>query len=96
MSLLLGRDHLGPGGDIGVEELGPTPHTLHNDAARRHWVEIYNLRETFGEGGLEILVERPPDPGRQGVFAVPTPREIRIPCLIFPPPGIEKQLKHFL
>ena len=36
MSLLSGGEHLGVGGDIGVGELGPTPHTRQNDAARRH------------------------------------------------------------
>ena len=50
------------GGNIGVGELGPTPHTRGMEAARRHWVEVSNLRETFGEGGLELLEKRPPDP----------------------------------
>ena len=73
--------------------LGPTPHIRHDDAARRHWVEVPNLRDTFGEGGVELLEERPPDPRPQGAFALPTPRESRIPCLIFTPPSVEKQLK---
>ena len=84
------------GGDIGVGELRPTPHTRHDDAARCHWVEVPNLRDTFGEGrGVELLEERPPDPQPQGAFALPRPGEIRIPCLIFTPPGVEKQLKIF-
>ena len=36
MSLLSGGGHLGVGGDIVVGELGPTPHTRHDDAARCH------------------------------------------------------------
>ena len=47
----VGWEHLGLGGDIGAGELGSTPHTRHDDAARRHWVEVPNLRNTFGEGG---------------------------------------------
>ena len=35
--------------DVGVGELRPTPHTRHDDAARRHWVE-----DTFHEGGVEL------------------------------------------
>ena len=46
-------------------------------------------------GGVELLEERPPDPRPQGAFALPTPREIRILCLIFTPPGVEEQLKIF-
>ena len=46
-------------------------------------------------GGVELLEERPPDPRPQGAFALPTPRAIRIPCLIFTPPGVEEQLKIF-
>ena len=30
-----------------------------------------------------------------GAFALPTPGELRIPCLIFTPRGVEKQLKNF-
>ena len=45
--------------------------------------------------GVELLEERPPDPRSQGAFALPTPREIRIPCLIFTPPCVDKQLKIF-
>ena len=44
---------------------------------------------------MEVLEERPPDPQPRGAFALPTPGEIRIPCLIFTPPGVEKQLKIF-
>ena len=65
MSLLLGGSmHLGVGGDIGVGELGPTPHTRHDDAARRHWVEVPNLRDIFGEGGggWNFLKGGPPTP----------------------------------
>ena len=50
------------GGDIGLGELGPTPHTRHDDAARRQWVEVPSLRDTFGEEGVELVEERPPDP----------------------------------
>ena len=95
MSLLSGGGHLGLGGDIGVGELGPTPHTRHDGAARRHWVEVPNLRDIFGEGGLELLEERPPDPRPQGALALPTPGEFTIPCLIFIPHGVEKHLKIF-
>ena len=69
----VGGEHFGVGGDIGVGELGPTPHTCHDDAARRHWVEVRNLRDTFGEMGVELLEERPPDPRPKGAFALPTP-----------------------
>ena len=82
-------------GDIGVGELGPTPHTRHDDAARSHWVEVPNLRDTFGEVGVELLEERPPHPRPQGALALPTPRELKIPGLIFTPRGVEKQLKRF-
>ena len=58
----VGGEHLGVDGDIGVGELGPTPHTRHDDAARGHWVEVPNLRNTFGEVGVELLGERPPPP----------------------------------
>ena len=95
MFLLSGGEHLGVGGDIGVGELGPSPHTRHHDAARCHWVEVPNLRDTFGEVGVELLEARPPDPRVQGAFALPTPGELRIPCLIFTPSGVEKQLKIF-
>ena len=55
-------EHLGVGGDIGVGELGPTPHTRHDDVARRYWVEVPNLRDTFGEVGVELLRRGPPTP----------------------------------
>ena len=44
---------------------------------------------------MELLEKRPPDPRPQEALALPTPREIRIPCLIFTPPGVEQQLKIF-
>ena len=91
----VGGEHLGVGGDINVGELGPNPHTRHDDGARRHWVEVPNQRDTFGERGVELLEESPPDPRPQGAFALPKPQEIRIPCLIFTPPGVEEQLKIF-
>ena len=89
----VGMEHLGVGGDMGVGELGPSPHTRHDDAARRHWVEVPNLTDTFGELGVQLLEERPPHLRPQGAFASPTPGELRPPCLIFIPPGVEKQLK---
>ena len=95
MSLPSGGEHLGVGGDVGVGELRPTPHTRHDDAARRHGVEVPNLRYTVHEGGLELLEKRPPDPLHQWTFALPTPREIRIPCLIFTARGVEQQLEIF-
>ena len=55
-------------------------------------MEVPNLRDTCGErggGGAELLEKRPPDPRPQGAFALPTPREIRVPCLIFTPHGVE-------
>ena len=88
-------EHIGVGGDIGVGELRPTPHTRHDDAARRHWVEVPNLRDTFHEGGVELLEKRPHDPLPQQAIALPTPREIRNPCLIFTPRGVGQQLKNF-
>ena len=91
----VGGEHLGVGGDIGVGELGPTPHNRHDDAARRHWVEVPNLRDTFGEVGVEHLEERPPHPRPQVALALPTPGELTIPGLIFTPRGVEKQLKSF-
>ena len=84
-------------GDIGVGEMGPTPQTRHNGAARRHLVEVPNLRDTFDKGGgTELLEERPPDSRPQGAFALPTPGELRIPCLIFTPPDVQEQLKNLL
>ena len=77
------------GSDIGVGELSPTPHTRNDDAAPRHWLDVPNLRDTFGEGGVELVEKSPPEPQPQGASALPTPREIRIPCLIFTPPGVE-------
>ena len=89
----VGGEHLGVGGDIGVGELGPTPR--HDDAAWHHWVEVPNLRDTFGEVGVELLEERPPHPRPQGALALPTPGELGIPGLIFTPTGVEKQVKIF-
>ena len=91
----VGGEHLGVAGDIGVGELGPTPHTRQDNAARRLWVDVPNLRDTFDEGAVELLEESPPDPRPQGAFALPTPREIRNPCLIFTPRGVGQQLKIF-
>ena len=45
----VGGEHGGVGGNIGVGQLGPTPHTRHDDAARRQWVECPNMRDTFNE-----------------------------------------------
>ena len=73
------------GGDVGVGELRPTPHTRHNDAARRHWVEVPNPRDTFGEVGVELLEERPPHPRPQGALALPPPGERRILGLLLTP-----------
>ena len=90
------RDVPAVGGEhLGVGELGPTPHTRHDDAAWGHWVEVPDLRDTFHEGGVELLEKRPPDPRPQGAFALPMPRKNRIPCLIFTPRGVEQQLKIF-
>ena len=95
MSLSSGGEHLGLGDDVSVGELRPTLHTLHDDAARRHWVEVANLRDTFHEGGVELLEERRPYTLPERAFALPTPQEIRIPCLIFTPRGVDQQLKIF-
>ena len=86
---VVGGEHLGVGGDVGVGELRPTPHPCHDDATRRHGAEVPNLRDTFHEGDVEFLEKRPPDPLPHRAFALPTPREIRIPCLIFTLRGIE-------
>ena len=83
------------GGDVGVGELRPTPHTHHNDAARRHWVEFPNPRNTFGEVGVELLEERPPHPRPQVALALPTPGEPRILGLLLTLRGVEKELKIF-
>ena len=88
-------EHLGVGGDIGVGEVGPTPHTRRNDAPQSHWVEVPTLRDTFREVGVELLEERPPQPRPHGAFALPTPGELRIRGLIFTPRGVEKQLQIF-
>ena len=58
-------------------------------------MEVPNLRDTFGEVGVEFLEERPPHPRPQVALALPTPGELRILGLIFTPRGIEKQLKIF-
>ena len=91
----VGREHLRVGGDIGVGELRPTPKTRHNDATQRHWVEVPNLRDTFGELGVELLEGSPPHPQPQVALALPTPGELRILGLIFTPRGVEKQVKIF-
>ena len=59
---VVGGEHLGVGGNIGVGEPGPTPHTRHDDTARRHWVVVPNLRDTFREGGWNFLKRGPPTP----------------------------------
>ena len=87
---VVGGGHLGVGGDITVGELCPTPHTRHDDAARRHWVEVPNLRDTFHVGGWSFLKRGPPDPLPQGAFGLPTPREMPIRCLIFTLPGVQQ------
>ena len=58
---VVGGEYLGVGGDIGVGEPRPTPHTCHNDAARRHWVQLPHLRDTFDEG-LNFLKSPPRHP----------------------------------
>ena len=79
-------------GAVGVGELGPTLNTCHDDAARRHWVEVPDLRDTFHEGRLELLEKGPPHPLPQRAFALPTPGECRFPCLLLTQPGVEQQL----
>ena len=93
--MVVGRERLGVGGDIGVGELRPGPHTRHDDTARRHWVEVPNPRNTFGEVGVELLEERPPHPRPQVALALPTPGEFGILGLIFTPRGVAKELKNF-
>ena len=90
---VVGGEDLGVGGHVGVGELRHTPHTGHNDAARRHWVEVPNPRDTFGEVGVELLEERPPNPRPQGALALPTAGERRILGLLLTPRGVEKELK---
>ena len=63
------------GGHVGVGELRPTPHTRHNNAARCHWLEVPNPRDTFGELGVELLEESPPQPRPQVAPALPTAGE---------------------
>ena len=63
--------------------------------ARRHWVEVPSLRDSFGEVGVELLEERPPHPRPQVALALLTPGELRILGRIFTPRGVEKQLKIF-
>ena len=88
-----GGEDVGVGGHVGVGELRPTPHTGHNDAARRHWVEVPNPRDTFGEVGVELLEERPPHPRPQGALALPPAGERRILGLLLTARGVEKELK---
>ena len=83
-------------GDVGVGELGPTPNDCHDDAARRHLVGVPNLRDTFHEGGVEVFEKGPPHPLPKRAFAVPTPGECMIPCLLLTEPGVEQQLENFL
>ena len=91
----IGGEHLGVGGDTGVGELRPTPHTRHDDPARHHWVEVPNPRDTFGEVGVALLEERPPHPRPKVAHALPTPGELRIFGLMFTPRGVERELKIF-
>ena len=88
-----GGEDLGVGGHVGVGELRPTPHTGHNDAAQRHWVEVPNPRDTFGEVGLELLEEAPPPPTPRCSCALPPAGERRILGLLLTPRGVEKELK---
>ena len=44
---------------------------------------------------MKLLEKRPPDPRPHGPLILTMPREIRIPCLIFTPRGVEQQLKIF-
>ena len=92
---VVGGEDLGVGGHVGVGELRPTPHTGHNDAARRHWVEVPNPRDTFGEVRVELLEERPPHPRPQGALALPPAGERGILGLLLTPRGVEKELKIF-
>ena len=91
----VGGEHLGVGGDIGVGELGPTPHTRHDDAAQRHWVEVPNLRDTFGEKGWNFLKRGPPTPDPKVLLLCQRRGSSGIPGLIFTPRGVERQLKIF-
>ena len=43
--------HLRTCGNFIVEELGPTPNTCDNDDARRHWVQLPDLKDTFHDLG---------------------------------------------
>ena len=61
-------------GDVCVGELG-SPDTCHDDAARHHRVEVPDPRDTFHEGGVELLEKAPPCPLPQRPFALPTPGE---------------------
>ena len=92
---VLGGGDLGVVGDGGVGELRPTPHTRHNDAARRHWVEVPNARDTFGEVWVKLLEQRPLHPRFQVALALPTPGEPRILGLLLTPRGVEEELKTF-
>ena len=51
-------------GDVGVGELGPTPGTCHDDAARHHREEVLDPRATFHEGGWNFLKSGRPTPCR--------------------------------
>ena len=92
----VGGENLGVGGDIGVGEQGPTPHTRHDDAARRHWVEVSNPRDTFheGGGGWNFLkkARRPLTPG-SFCFANAAGDPDSLPHLHSA--GVEQQLKFF-
>ena len=80
-------------GDVGVGELGPTPNTCLDDTARCHWVEVPDLKDTFHERGVGLLEDAPPNPLPQRAFALPTPGEFRIPCLLHTQASVERQLE---
>ena len=88
-----GGEDVGVGGHVGVGELRPTPHTCLNDAARRHWVEVPNPRDTFGEVGVELLEESPSHPRPEGALGLPPAGERRILGLLLTARGVEKELK---
>ena len=76
---------------VGGPQVKKAPYSpsLESGRARNPW-----WAETFGEVGVELLEERPPNPRPQGALALPTPGELRIPGLIFTLRGVEKQLKN--
>ena len=77
---VVGGERLRVGGEIGVGEVRPTPHNRHDDAARRHWVEVPNLRDTSMRGVWNFLKRGPPTPCR-----CPRGGPSRAPHLPLPP-----------